>query len=121
MNLSLIHGLALVIQSTTPINNKEGYFVFVRGDRSVINFSGTNSSPLPTTLRIRGTIQAGTIPGPSVMAGLFQSVGNPYASSIDLRSLSLGSGINNTIIVWDPTIGGAHGSGRFPDFVSEWW
>jgi len=99
--------------ATTAINNKEGYFVFVRGDRSVINFSGANSSPLPTTLRIRGNIQVGSIPGPSVMAGLFQSVGNPYASSIDLRSLSLGSGINSTIIVWDPTIGGAHGLGAF--------
>ena len=99
--------------TTTAINNKQGYFLFVRGDRSVINFSGANSCPLPTTLRTRGTLLVGSVPGPSVAAGQFQCVANPYASAIDLRSISLGAGINNTIIVWDPTMNGIFGFGDF--------
>src|SRR6185312_6759185 len=49
----------------------------------------------------------------TVGGALFETVGNPYASAIDLRNLSFGAGINSTIIVWDPTIGGAYGYGKF--------
>jgi hypothetical protein len=95
--------------SSYPVYNNKGYMVFIRGDRSVINFSGPNSSPLPTTLRAAGKIFfPGSNPPPSVtvLPGKYESVGNPYASSIDLVSLfSLFTGdIQNVFYVWDPRL-----------------
>ena len=97
-----------------PIYDKKGYFLFVRGDRSVITYT---TAANPTILRTKGTLFTPANPPPSttVLAGNFESVGNPYASAINLKNLSFGSGINSTVIVWDPTlgIGSAYGLGAF--------
>ena len=98
-----------------PIYNQKGYFVLVRGDRSVYTSSGLAT---PTILRTKGTLFTPANPPPSSSVGLnqFTSVGNPYASPLDLRNLSYGSGISTTVIVWDPTITtgtSAYGLGAF--------
>jgi hypothetical protein len=97
---------------SSPIYNIKGYMVTVRGDRSVY----TSSAPaVPTTLRSKGQLfTPAHQPLPSsVAAGLTESVGNPYASAIDLTKLSTSGGIGTTYIVWDPRATGAYGLGSF--------
>ncbi|MEO8769761.1 MAG: hypothetical protein ABI402_06745 [Ferruginibacter sp.] len=99
--------------TTTQVNNSQGYFLFVRGDRTVINFSGANSSPLPTTLRTKGSIQIGTISSPAVSAGLFQCVANPYPSAIDFNVISRSGGVDPNFYLFDPTLYGSYGYGGY--------
>ena len=92
-----------------PVYNQLGYMLFVRGDRSVTYPKYNN-----TTLRTKGSLLTGTQDAINVKAGKFQSVGNPYASDIDLRKLTM-KGVNPDIIVWDPslTIGSSYGLGAY--------
>ncbi|MBC7536957.1 MAG: hypothetical protein H7258_14805, partial [Ferruginibacter sp.] len=99
--------------TTTSIHNTNGYFLFVRGDRTVINFSGPNSNPLPTRLRTKGTIQVGAISSPAVSAGLFQSVANPYPSAIDYNVISRTGGVDPNFYLFDPTLYGSYGFGGY--------
>ena len=46
-------------------------------------------------------------------ANVFESVGNPYASEIDLSNLSITGGVKKFYTVWDPKLGGAFGLGAF--------
>ena len=96
------------------IFNQKGYFVLVRGDRSVFTSSG---AAVPTTLRTKGRLFTPAYPplSTTVLPNKFESVGNPYASAIDLTKLSIPAGINTSIIVWDPTlgIGSTNGLGAF--------
>ena len=98
-----------VTNTTIPIYNQQGYMLFVRGDRSVTYPKYNN-----TTLRTKGTLLDGTQTSVSVKAGKFQSVGNPYASDVDIRKLTM-TGLNPDIIVWDPslTIGSSYGYGAY--------
>ena len=92
--------------SVTQIHNTNGYMVFVRGDRSVFNFSGANSTAVPTTLRTKGTLHIGS-QSAIVLADQFESIANPYASAIDLTQLVLnesGSGVQDVFYVWDPKL-----------------
>ena len=97
-----------------PIYNQKGYFILVRGDRSVFTSGGLAVS---TVLRTKGTLftPANLPPLSTVVANKFESVGNPYASAIDIRKISMDANINSTIIVWDPTlgIGSVYGLGAF--------
>ena len=106
---------------TTPIYNSHGYMIFVRGDRSVINLSGANSTSIPTILRTRGKLfVTGANPPPTIpiTAGKFESVGNPYASAIDFSNpngviFNGPPNVDNLFYVWDPTLGGAYGYGGY--------
>lgn len=106
---------------TTPIYDSRGYMVFVRGDRSVINFSGANSAPLPTVLRTRGKIfdaSDNLPPETTILAGKFAAVGNPYASAIDFANPDgvIFDGppyIENAFYSWDPTLAGSQGLGGY--------
>ena len=108
-----------VPKTDMSIYNQKGYLVFIRGDRSVI---GVNQSANPTVLRTTGKLFTPAFPPNNSLisaAGLgLTSVGNPYASALDLRNLTYGSGVNTTVIVWDPTItssasGSVYGYGAF--------
>jgi hypothetical protein len=99
--------------SASLLNNSNGFMVFVRGDRT-----STTSSPNPnvnTTLSSRGQLLVGNQPATRLtgpVAG-FVSVGNPYASAIDLRTFwttnSNSTGLESTIKVWDPLLGSQFG------------
>ena len=95
-----------------PIYNQRGYFVFVRGDRSVYTSGGAAT---PTVLRTKGTLFTPAHPPltSNVVANLFESVGNPYASAIDIRNITLGGGTKQFFTVWDPRLGGAYNYGAF--------
>ncbi len=79
-----------VAGTNIPIANQSGYFLFVRGDRSV---TGVNQTATSTTLRTRGKLYAPT-PGGEVPSSItvtkngYTSIGNPYASAIDFYGLS---------------------------------
>lgn len=109
-------------RTDTVIYNPKGYMVFVRGDRSVVNFSGPNSSPTETVLRMKGTLNTPAAPPAtiSVPSAGFESAGNPYPSAINYRKLTPGGGVNPGIFyMWDPKLatGSAYGLGAFQTFT----
>jgi hypothetical protein len=86
---------------------KEGYLLYVRGDRT-INLSST-ALPLPssnTILRATGTL----LTGPQSFTGLygnseFNLVTNPYASAINWASVRAAStNLSPYYTLWDPNI-----------------
>jgi hypothetical protein len=84
---------------------KQGYMVFVRGDRTVTSGSGT------TTLRPSGTLLTGT--RNLTISQAYEVVGNPYAATLDADQVYLNTG-NSSVIqrnfwVWDATLGTAGG------------
>ncbi len=95
-----------VTNTNNPLQNKLGYMLFVRGDRTVTTSSG---SPNNTNMRSKGVLFTAINPPPSVpvAANLFQSFGNPYASRIEFEKLyNISTGINNVFYVWDPKLNG---------------
>lgn len=87
---------------STPIESKQGYFIFVRGERSkgVTGASGNSSA---TTLRTTGNLYQGTQTSANIAAGQFGLVGNLYASAVDFTGLTLNGGVsgNEYFYVWD--------------------
>jgi hypothetical protein len=103
------------------ISNNSAYFLFVRGDRTC---TGGNTLTAPTVLRTKGTLfQNATSPTVTTIPGAtnFVSIGNPYASAIDLRNLNYSDNTGTTIAtvgtvnvyVWDPKLVGAYGLGAY--------
>lgn len=107
---------------TSSVNSLSGFFIFVRGDRSVFNFSGANSLPVPTILRATGKLITGQTDAIIIKKGIFQSIANPYASSIDFDKISTTKGIDSKFFVWDPTLSGTYGLGGYQTIsrVNEW-
>ena len=95
-----------------------GYFLFIRGDRSMnMNLFNTNVPPNPiplvssaTTLRATGTVVQGTVTSfanpLSSAAGGLSLIANPYPAAIDWDSVyAASSNINNYYTYWDPNLG----------------
>lgn len=99
--------------------DQRGYMIFVRGDR---NAQAYNAAPTVTTLRTKGKVfepNSNTPPTTNVGANLFASVGNPYASQIDLTSagVSKTGSLQDIFYIWDPRLGGVFGYGAFQTFT----
>ncbi|MFT3681544.1 MAG: G8 domain-containing protein [Ferruginibacter sp.] len=96
------------------VNSREGWMLFVRGDRK--NFGEiTNQykTPTTTTLRPRGQIFIGA---KTINSSGMTVVGNPYASAVDYTTMTrTGTGwpAQPTYYMWDPYLGGANGAGAF--------
>lgn len=104
--------------TNNTINNKNGYMVFVRGDRSII----TSSAPAnQTILRTTGTIYQPNNPPQSISiaAGKYESVGNPYPSAINFAQLNKAGGLADMFYVWDPKLTGDYGFGAWQTIVSN--
>ena len=100
--------IGVVNANTTPIANKNGYYVFVRGDRSaapVLGLSGIS------TLRIKGDLRQGDQVF-NVIAGKFESIGNPFASRIDMRKVNKVN-VVNAFYVWNPNNTGLYNVGGY--------
>ena len=106
--------------NSTNIFSKEGWMLFVRGDRkSYGEITNQIKSATPTTLRPRGQIFIGRKTITSVAGGL-TVVGNPYASSVDYNSMIRGGAgwsLTPTYYMWDPYLGGATGQGAFVTLI----
>ena len=111
--------------TSTPIYNAKGYMVFVRGDRSVINFNSAgcnNCIPVPTILRTRGKLFVPNSNPPAVInnipANSFESIGNPYASAIDFSNLIRGGSVDAAFYVWDPLMNGSYNLGAYRTYTN---
>lgn len=99
--------------TNVDLANPKGYMLFVRGDRQA---RGLNAPATPTILRTIGKLYSpasGSEPPVSyVSAGQFQSIGNPYTSAIAFSKITA-SDIENSYIVWDPSLSGNYGLGGY--------
>jgi hypothetical protein len=104
-----------ITNTNDPAYNPLGYMLFVRGDRTTAYPDVSH-----TTLRTTGNLITGSIEPIAVKAGKFQSIGNPYASAVDIRKISA-TGINPDIIVWDPTltVGNPYGVGAYQTLYKD--
>ena len=89
----------------TATPSKQGYMLFIRGDRTVTTGSGT------TTLKPSGTLRSGN---QSIsVSQAYEVIGNPYASGIDIDQVYQNSGnnavINRNFWIWDASLGTAGG------------
>ncbi|CAN5619087.1 hypothetical protein BH11BAC5_BH11BAC5_19770 [soil metagenome] len=84
---------------------KEGYMLYIRGDRTVADASSSGT----TTLRPTGTLRYGHQSVPISAADTNILAGNPYASSIDLDAVYNNNGnasvIDRKFYIWDATLG----------------
>ncbi len=101
--------------NTEAINRKNGFYIYVRGDRA---YSGGTGST--TTLRAKGTIYDAANPAPALTVtanaanGFMIQVGNPLASAVDFSKVYAHStGIKPAFTVWDPTRTGNYGAGQY--------
>ncbi|MBC7507197.1 MAG: hypothetical protein H7320_00380, partial [Ferruginibacter sp.] len=92
---------------TNKFDAKNGYLLFVRGNRSYdLNKSPNQSSA--TTLRATGSVLTGTVKFPSLLSnGKNSLVTNPYASSIDWIQMQANNKdqFENYYTMWDPAVG----------------
>ncbi len=111
-----------VASTALPLVNSKGYMLFVRGNRTATLF---NSPASATKLRSSGTVfsPANVPSATNVIAGFFESVGNPYASAINFDSVNLSGGVQRNFYVWDPKLTNAlysvYGYGAFQTFSSN--
>ncbi len=93
--------------NTTGIATNGGYMLFVRGDRTATNLS---SPVTPTALSTKGPLKQGMYPAAAITvnAGKYELIGNPYASAIDLRTITRTGGADAVFYVWDPKLLGTY-------------
>ena len=98
--------------TTTAIATDRGYMIFVRGDRNATSNNTNNSN---TTLSTTGTLKSGNYPAVpiNVNANKNAAIGNPYASAIDLKNVTLGGNADRVFYVWDPRISGSYSLGAY--------
>ncbi len=84
--------------TNTPIATKEGYSLFVRGDRSVGVSSPVNNA---TILRTTGTVYQGYQTTPTITGNSLGLVGNIYPSAINFTSLGRSGGTSDHFYTWD--------------------
>jgi len=97
------------INSTSnSIKTDAGYICYIRGDRLSLS---SNSVTNATTLRTKGSIYTGNV-SVNINPNKFQVVGNPYASAIDLRTITKNAVVPD-IYIWDPYLGGSFGLGGY--------
>lgn len=99
--------------TNTQISGEQGYFIYIRGSRSVTP-STSIASVNSTTLRTKGTLYTGNQSAINVGADQYALIGNPYASAIDVRNISLSGGLSGgAFYVWDPKLLGSYNLGAY--------
>lgn len=112
-------GWTAVANTSSLIDNVQGYMVFVRGDRTV---TGAAQAANPTVLRTKGTLYTGSLASIVVHNNNWGSIGNPYASPIDFTLVSTDAAIDNKFYVLDPYLYGSYGTGGYQTLsaVNNW-
>lgn len=98
--------------TTSAIASSQGYMLFVRGNRAQTGLSGSST----TNLRTRGSLYTGTQSAIAVPAGQYVSLGNPYASALNMDNIPL-TGMVQSFYLWDPKLYGTYGEGGFQTFT----
>jgi hypothetical protein len=110
-NNAVIPAYTAITSTAGTLNALKGYFLFLRGDRSVSMQvpNGTNMPTTHTTLRTTGTLVTGTqnsFANAFVGGGALNLVTNPYPSPIDWSLVKAAcTNITNFYTLWDPNIG----------------
>jgi|GEM_PF-901841 len=104
--------------NSTQLSSEQGYFIFIRGDRSVGQF-GAGAASTSTILRSKGTLFQGDQTAISVPAGKYAIVRNPYASRLDLRQVARTGLLVDAYQVWDPKLAGKFGVGAYQNFIKN--
>jgi len=105
-----------VSSTHNQLETTSGYFMYIRGDRSVTpsgGFTGTTT----TVLRSEGSLYQGDVNIGSLPSGHFSIVGNVYASPIDFTLLSR-TNVDNSFYVWDPKLLLGNSLGNYQLFSS---
>ncbi len=99
----------------TAVNQHSGYMFFIRGNRAYDISSTLNSTtPLSTTLKVKGNLNQGTQVAKTVAATGYTLIGNPYASGIDFSQVySSSTNIKNRFRMWYPGLAGTNGVGGY--------
>ena len=97
----------------TAFVRSEGYYVFVRGNRGV----PVGGASTTTTLRTRGKILTGS-QNYILPANKFVSIGNPYPSRVDFRTIANPS-FDNSYTAWNPFSSGNYNVGRFEQYAFD--
>lgn len=105
--------VALTNTNSKLFASEEGYFVFIRGDRREGQFTAFTAPAGPTILRSKGAVFQGDQPVKNAAANKNTLLRNPFASAIDLRNVSIGGGLVNAFLVWDPKLTGTSGNGAY--------
>ncbi|MEP6597581.1 MAG: T9SS type A sorting domain-containing protein, partial [Ginsengibacter sp.] len=102
-----------ITSTNNPIETTSGIMAFIRGDRSAVGLYATATT---TVLRTKGTLKVWNQAVIPVTAGKFASIGNPYASALDMRKISIAGGIDRTFYIWDPKLTSPLGLGAYQTF-----
>ncbi len=108
-----------VASTQIPIQNSKGYFVYVRGDRTVTTYNApANATILRTTGKLYSASAGELPPITTIGSNRFECIGNPYASAIDFRNIVKSGNIDNTFYVWDPLLAGNNIQGGYQTISS---
>jgi hypothetical protein len=101
-------GAGVTSTYSTKITDRDAYFLFIRGDRSVDLSWGTSAPPTATTLRAKGILNetGGSITKtyPTITSGQRFFAGNPFASAVKLLDVLTHSTnvVQTKFWVWNP-------------------
>ena len=103
--------------NSTPLTTGEGYYMLIRGDRS-IDLTINDPNATATTLKATGNLAIGNqtpVNNVTPVAEGWILVANPYQAPVDMDAVLSGvSNIDNTQIwVWDPTANAVPNKGQF--------
>jgi hypothetical protein len=106
-------GYKVVNSTAGPIQNPLGYMLFVRGDRTQIDGPGS------TTLRTKGLLYRDNLSFTVDPAVGFNSVGNPYASRINLKNIVKNGTYVDAFTIWNPDLAGLYGVGGYESLIYD--
>jgi hypothetical protein len=105
--------------NATLLSSWQGYFIYIRGDRSPYQFGASTVATTSTTLRSKGSVIQGDLNVVSVGDGQLALLRNPYASAIDLRNVVVGGSLVDAFQVWDPKLDGSFGLGGYQTLTRD--
>ncbi len=102
-----------VAKTNAAVNAASGYFMYIRGSRSITP-SSSSSAGAATTLRTTGTLNLGNQTAILIPADKSALIGNPYACALDIRNIILAGGCTGASFnVWDPKLLGSYNLGAY--------
>ena len=90
-----------ITNTNSPIETKAGYFIYIRGNRSIGISSLATATNTTATLRTNGTIYQGNQTYPTIARNSFGLIGNLYPCTIDFTKMVKTGGISNVYYIWD--------------------
>ncbi len=103
-----------VTNTNNTLFNNNGYYIFIRGDRS----KNPGDVAGETTLRNKGQVQVGT-KSFTVPASKVQSFGNPYPGRFNYRTTDKTGALVDAFTLWVPDYSGQYGVGAYETYTLQ--